>query len=139
MKKELVRWYQKYEVGHPQIDAEHCTLLEKINVLWTILEECAGMPVLIDALDQIVRYTEFHFHSEEQLMAQHSYPDREKHERIHQHLLGQLTGRIEELHSSPPDNTIEAIKLYSFLVDWFVHHSTQEDKKLAEYLQHSPQ
>ncbi len=135
MKKTLVEWYRKYELGHPQIDGEHRILLEKINVYWKLLEQNADFKNLLVALKDIGDYATFHFSSEEALMTQHSYPGLEKHREIHQHLLAQFSQRIGELGDASQDN-IEAIKLYSYMVDWFIHHTTQEDRKLGDYLKH---
>lgn len=133
MKKELLRWYEKFELGHPQIDAEHRSMMEKINAFWLLLEEHADLPRLLGALHDIAGYAEFHFASEEGLMARHAYPSLDHHGEIHRNLLAQLSRRIGELQQAR-DYAIEAIKLYSFLVDWFVRHTTIEDRKLGEFL-----
>lgn len=132
-----IRWEGKYEVGHQRIDFEHRIFLDLINNYRDKLEQGAGKESLLRILREIIKYAEFHFLSEENIMAEWRYPELERHAELHRHLLSEVSEKISGLDKLSMDG-IEPIMFYSFLVDWFIHHTIEVDKKLADYLRNSP-
>jgi hemerythrin len=131
-----IRWEGKYEVGHQRIDFEHRIFLDLINNYRDKLEQGAGKESLLRILREIVKYAEFHFLSEENIMAEWRYPELEPHAELHRHLLAEVSEKISGLNKLSMDG-IEPIMFYSFLVDWFIHHTIEVDKQLADYLRNN--
>jgi hemerythrin len=73
-----------------------------------------------------VRYAQFHFLSEENLMMRHRYPGLEEHQKLHHELLGSLSTHMLR------DNDEATI---TFLVNWFKAHTVQEDRKFCDFVQ----
>lgn len=128
-----ISWDSKFEVGHQRIDFEHRIFLDLINSYRDKLETHAKNDALIRILNEIAKYAAFHFVSEENIMEECGYPEQARHARLHQALLAELDCKVKEMHTTPIPG-IESVKFYAFLVDWFVNHTIQEDKKLADYI-----
>ncbi|MBS4098296.1 MAG: hemerythrin family protein [Sulfuricella sp.] len=131
-----IRLIEKLEVGHPSIDAEHRDLLALVEGFRNQLEEDADSESLVLAIGEIIEYTRRHFANEEALMDECGYPEMARHVRIHRELLEKAAAQQEKVRQSRLIN-IEPIKLYSFLVDWFIRHVVEEDRKLADYLKNA--
>lgn len=136
-KRPPIRWEGKYDVGHQRIDFEHRIFLDLINSYRLKLEEGAGRDALFRILREIVKYAEFHFVSEENIMAECAYPELEHHAELHTKLLNEVEAKISELAASSMDG-VEPIVFYTFLIDWFIHHTVETDKKLADYIHQHP-
>jgi hemerythrin len=66
-------------------------------------------------------------------MAKMGYPALAAHRDIHYHLIDILNNKQAALSLG----TIEPREVLSFLVDWFVKHTTSEDMKIAAFKQSS--
>lgn len=128
-----IRWESKYDVGHTRIDFEHRIFLDLINSYRDKLGEETSKEALLRVLNEIVKYAEFHFVSEENIMTECDYPEREEHARLHRQLLADINRKSGEMLTLSMDG-IEPIMFYSFLVDWFIHHTIEVDKKLADFI-----
>ena len=58
-------WDNKFEVGHERIDSEHRIFLSLIRDLSVEAESKAGKPRVERTLNEIYKYADFHFTSEE--------------------------------------------------------------------------
>jgi hemerythrin len=82
---------------------------------------------------EIKKFTEFHFLSEENLMAELHYPGLADHERIHSELLAVLNVFIAKINrkQETPEEILPQI------VTWVTNHVVSEDLKIAEYVKSS--
>lgn len=125
-----IEWKSSYEVGNAEIDSEHkvfVILIQKIN---TALKDKSSDKKIERLIRELSLYTEFHFCSEENVMIDTAYPDAVEHKAKHEELLGQLKNLIFMFDLENRDLN----KLIEFLLQWFVGHTINEDKKLAAYL-----
>lgn len=121
-----LQWDQKFEVGHERIDAEHRAFL---NLIRSISEE-NDRPRITRLLRELEKYAEFHFVSEENIMEDHGYPGLAVHRLIHNRLLSGLT---EQLHAFR-NGSVDVAAIVEFLFQWFALHTSQEDRKLVDFL-----
>jgi hemerythrin len=130
----------KYRLGIPEMDAQHARwidLIEKFRAVGSShLMERAGINAAIRALEQLLKYTQSHFASEEQFIAAHNYPDLESHKRQHSELETVLAKLLDEAHAHPTGGT--PLKLNLFATVWLLEHIMQEDDKYARFILGKP-
>ena len=76
-----------------------------------------------------MKYVEFHFCSEENAMYFADYPELDFHKQQHQQLIIKLREMIPSIESKYNDIS----GLVTFLMNWFIKHTTSEDRKLVEF------
>lgn len=122
-----------YEIGHEKIDFEHQTLLGLIQSVAQQVENNSEEDKIRRAFDEIRKYAVFHFFSEETIMIDVGYSEIVAHKKLHRKLLGDLDRIINF-----PKNMKENIRFFlSFLFMWFTNHTTNEDSKIAKFINSS--
>jgi len=126
----MISWKSKYEIGIEKIDFEHKTFLSLIVDFKKQIESPSLESYIVNRAKEILKYAEFHFLSEENLMNEISFPQRVEHHYLHQKLLEDLTFNIESLvlKIMAPEQFLD------FLLNWFVAHTTQEDLRIAKFI-----
>lgn len=128
-----IHWDPRYEVGHPRIDHEHQVFVELIRSVSFQSQQNTAPERMARLLMEVKKYAEFHFFSEENVMIDALYPALELHRKEHQMLLFQLEDRIHQVKNG----VLKPSDVAEFMFHWFALHTTQEDKKIAEFLHHS--
>ena len=90
----FLNWSENYSVGIEKIDRQHKKLVSFLNELYEAMQSGKGKDVLGKVLADLVFYTKTHFATEEQLMAQYSFPDYQNHKDIH----AKLASKVLELN-----------------------------------------
>lgn len=124
-----LEWDEKFEVGHERIDFEHRIFLGLIRELSHQVDQRAAEGRIRRTLSEIYKYADFHFLSEENIMADVHYPHLPEHREHHRRLLAELQDVIVQCGSG--FGMGEAV---GFLFQWFALHTSQEDKRIAEYI-----
>jgi hemerythrin len=121
------KWRTDYTVGLDDIDAQHRYFFELMKAMdrtkRTHDDRC--MRAL---LDELARYGRYHFGCEERLMECYAYPDASRH-------IGEHRKIEEKLAQFLATDPIDLAKLRMTLYQWFVGHTTLEDKQLAAHVQ----
>jgi hemerythrin len=126
MKMEnLLNWKDQYSIGISRVDMEHKIFLDLIRCLKQEVDNQIEEERFFDLVNEIEKYAEFHFTSEENFMKKISYPKLDKHKELHFNLLEKLNIVKHKIISK--DDFIK------FLEEWFVSHTAHEDKKIEEY------
>lgn len=125
-----IQWRKNLVVGNPEIDREHQVLLDLIRNISLAAEQQEPKAWCLRLLREVTKYADFHFFSEENLMLKTGYPDYLEHQQAHTELLATLDGRIQAY--SNEQIPLDAVIV--FLFDWFVMHTTKDDKKLGKFL-----
>lgn len=124
-----VEWSSKLEVGVQRIDYEHRIFADLINELSNKVDRGEQAISLSRTIREIMKYADFHFLSEENVMEEYSYPGMKEHVALHRELHAQLLSTVLE-HA---EGAAPAEKLVNFLAEWFVAHTGIEDARLALY------
>lgn len=127
----IIEWSEDLEVGHTEIDSQHKLFVGIINRIHEKVEAGTEKKMVESLLVELLRYSEFHFCSEENFMLEHKYPDLLEHKREHEKVLATLRNRIFSLKYE----YIDFDQLQEFLVEWFSMHTKITDGKFAGYLQ----
>ena len=130
----------KYSIGIPEMDAQHARWIDLIEKFRSVgsahLMDRAGINAAIHALEQLLKYTQGHFASEEQFIAGHNYPDLEAHKKQHRELEAVLVKLLDHAHAHATGGT--PLKLNLFATVWLLEHIMQEDDKYARFILGKP-
>ncbi len=132
MMNEQIIWDRRFEIGVQEIDLQHRYFFDLINRLSIELGQNDNHQYQLDLLRELNAYARFHFISEENMMAKAGYPSLEGHRRHHLTILDKLTAKEWKLHSQPSPEAIG--NMVTFLIEWFLTHTTREDKRFAGFL-----
>ncbi len=126
-----VQWDEKFEIGHSRIDFEHRIFLGLIKDLDQAVNEKRSRDKIRRILEELRLYAQFHFVSEENIMIDCGFPELERHREEHKTLLALLGDRAKAFLLDESDT---GAKIVDFSFSWFALHTTQEDKKIADYV-----
>jgi len=129
--KPLMEWSSALSVGHSEIDRQHQVLIEIANRLNAAMRAGHGRQVAGPILNELVDYTINHFSFEENLMAKHAYPERERHMGEHRKLIADLSKFKQQFDSG---NAAISVELMGFIRDWLVNHILKVDRALSSDL-----
>jgi hemerythrin len=128
-----IAWKKELEIGNEMIDTQHRMLVLLLKKLDLALTSKMDQKIVMGIMLEIKKFTEFHFLSEENLMAELRYPGLADHEHIHSELLGVLNVFIAQINrkQEAPEDILPQI------VSWVANHVVNEDLKIAEYVKSS--
>ena len=128
-----VEWKEHLATGIRQIDVQHQELFRQFNLLMNAIDGGKGATQVLEVLGFLDDYTVAHFHDEEMIMMENSYPYLELHRGEH----AQFRRDLERLKSriTTEGFTQQNIKLTSrTLLRWLIQHICTTDKALADHL-----
>ncbi len=119
-------WHESYDCGEPTIDGEHRRLFELANALITAAFNRKSSPSEFDdALQKLLAHIVQHFADEEDILAQHGYPELEMHAQSHK----RLVERAMQLRDSAATGGVTVGELVDFLADEVVtRHMLKADR-----------
>ena len=126
----MFQWDHKYDIGHERIDFEHRIFLGLILEFKEGMNGAVPQERLSRTLAELLKYAEFHFLSEENIMQDCGYPELKAHAELHRALISRLRLYITDFLKG----RMTAPEVCDMLLDWFALHTTQDDKRIAEYL-----
>lgn len=119
-----IQWLSEWGIGVPMVDQDHQTLVELINQVFACIDGPEEYATLGSVLSALADYTDSHFHREERLMAECSYPNLAEHHAIHVELAAAVR-RISDRYRS--EQGLRATEVLEFLEHWLVEHILKED------------
>jgi hemerythrin-like metal-binding protein len=114
-----------------EIDDQHKKLIELVNQLNDAMHAGKGREALGVVLGELVKYTVYHFGTEERLMAQHHYELSAPHKAEHKKLIDDVGAFKAKFDGG---NAMISAEIMNFLRDWLSKHILQTDKKFAQAL-----
>ena len=131
LKKKQLVWQDSMATGIELIDHDHQRLIMLINMFQEATEFHISERKVQLALDEVIRYTKYHFNREEQLMALNNYPGFKEHQLQHQQMIDEIDIYMKE-YRSDPDVALEHI--LQFLQSWLMNHIKGNDRLYIPYL-----
>ncbi len=127
----LILWDSTLEVNIARIDAQHRTLIDTLNNLYTMAQTSTSRDYLSPIFEKLVTYTVDHFATEEDLMTRYNYPGYDAHKAEHEKLTSQVLAFKAEFDSGSQTISFE---LLDFLRKWLTHHILGTDKNYSVHL-----
>jgi hemerythrin-like metal-binding protein len=124
-----IEWSKKYSVGVEMFDEQHKVFFGIINDLYASIMERKEREVLGDIFEQLLKYTDFHFESEERYFDEFHYEHAVEHKEAHRLLTERLLALKTRWDEGALDNPYE---LLDFLEDWLVEHIMGMDRQYHE-------
>jgi len=135
----FLRWTEKMSVGSPDLDEDHKQLFYLTNRLSDIAEGEAGSEDARQALYGLVRYAQFHFAREENVMAVCGFPEQEEHKAGHVRFVGTVDTFLKRFEKDPEAEAPAVCReLFDFLKDWLTHHILIQDMAYKSYVEAKP-
>ncbi len=127
----MIEWDASLETGFPIVDEQHQQLVIMINDLYDALTASRTENIVLDIVNKMVDYTQYHFFTEEQLMKQHRYPELEAHKIEHLYFIEKAQDLDAQCRSG---NYAGPAELLSFLTEWLMTHIKRRDMAACSYL-----
>jgi hemerythrin-like metal-binding protein len=128
---ERIVWTEsEFGVGVGLLNRQHQRLCGMINLLIDSQDTKVDQDLVSRIVNFLVEYAGEHFRDEEQLMAQHAYPDMDEHIRQHRAFVvktAELLTAAKEGDEALPDKALE------FLRYWLTHHILGVDMKYKAF------
>lgn len=126
------QWKDRYNLDIPDIDKQHQKLFEiggRVYDLAMTDDDYDHYDEIIELLNELLDYTEYHFKFEEELMAKYQYSG--LNEQIHDHNF--YVQKIKSISSRDVDTEQQktTLELVDFLSEWISSHIMFSDRKYA--------
>ena len=126
----IINWNSTLEMGITEVDQQHKKLVDLTNELADKMKTGQGNDVLNKILDELVSYTDYHFASEEKLMAKHSFNLMTEHLAEHNDFKKKVIEVQQNIKTSKMSYSPQVL---NFLSKWLRDHIKISDKKFSEF------
>ena len=127
---ETIAWSDDFITGHSDVDSDHRKLLALFNEFSIRVSARQGDIAVHDMLEELKDYTLYHFSREERLMQESSYPEYERHKKMHD----TFTRQVDDVGYHLAAGSDISAFLLSFLAKWLSGHILSADRKLVNFL-----
>lgn len=125
-----LEWRDEWASGNAKIDEQHQELLERSSSLITMLYSETKREKVLEQLEMLLRRIVHHFKTEEQMLVEVSYPEVERHAKIHE----TLVVKALYLKDCYLKGELQAAGFFSFIIDDVVlGHMVKEDMQFFQY------
>lgn len=122
-------WNNSYLVNIPMIDKQHMKFFKIFDHLSALSNNEESYNKLSQIIDELDKYTQIHFQTEEALMRKAKTPDYDLH--LLQHSI--FSKKIEEFKIAYSyQNTVLQQQMINFMRKWFLMHISDVDSKYAD-------
>lgn len=129
---EGMDWNESHSVGIDSIDNQHKELVRITNKLFDAIIADKGRSIVFDVLDELVKYVDYHFNYEEELLIKHGYP--EDHFKMHIDEHQALTNQVNSFINEVKDADMLDLEVFDFLRIWTTDHLDDTDRKYSDFL-----
>jgi hemerythrin-like metal-binding protein len=98
--KELI-WDDEYTIGVEELDRQHMEFIKLLRRFNIGIQKGIPVPVQLRILQELLKYADYHFTSEENIMLFTRYPDLTTQQSEHSRLLNSLDRRIDSYKRAP--------------------------------------
>jgi hemerythrin-like metal-binding protein len=85
--RELIHWIPGFETGHPELDAQHREIIEKVNEIVISGAPCGALATR--ACQELPKLIENHGLAEDKVLAEIGYADAGQHSQTHTDMFNQ--------------------------------------------------
>jgi len=127
----VMSWRKEYEIGVPQIDAEHRSLFDLVNEFHETYMRGDSRTQIPLVLNRLISYAEAHFQHEEKLMEEIGYPLLDRQRKEHSDLVTSIFAINENLAIEPTHASGETVR---FIKAWLLDHIVKDDMDIGDFL-----
>jgi hemerythrin len=127
------QWDESLNVGIDLINEQHKMLIQKINDLSDAVENVQGAESIVQTLDFLIEYTDFHFGTEEKHMEELNYPAMNAHKTAHAEFKDTLKNLYDDFDEEGATQPI-AESINTFMINWLIKHIKVIDVEFGKFL-----
>lgn len=131
---KLIKWNNDFISGVDIIDFQHKILVEKLNELYTYINEEEKCKCLPSLLNELFEYSVYNFSTEESYFDYCYYNGKKSHVEEHKVFRGEI---IEFREKIKKEDSMIGYDLLIFLTDWVVNHMLKTDLEFAKTFKES--
>ena len=128
-----IEWNDSLSIGVDLIDEQHKMLIQKLSDLSEAYDMGREHNKIMQTLEFMIDYTDYHFSAEEKLMADNDYPGLDHQKEQHEEFKVILDHIVEDFEEEGPTKAL-ATSINVFLHNWLVNHIKGVDLKLSQFL-----
>lgn len=124
-----------YSVNVALIDEQHKRLFEIGSQIYELTDDYSeydNYDSIVKLIDELAKYTMYHFKTEEDLFEKYAYGDIENHKAEHQKFLEKLDQVDLDQIESDQEKVIKDILMFVF--QWIMDHIRVTDSKYVDFL-----
>jgi hemerythrin len=126
--RDFIEWNCDFELGIPELDAQHKTLVDLANRLHAEIMKGSGRDEARRAISELFAYSATHFSDEEAYFQRFNFPSLERHSGEHASFTAQALDFEQRLASGDP---AKADEILLFLKSWIRIHIQNDDRELV--------
>lgn len=129
----LIDWNDSLSINIVEIDNQHKKLISIINRLHDAMRSRNTKDMLGELLDDLNRYTIYHFSTEEKYFKKViKYKEAKAHQKKHEYFINRITEFNDEFKNG---NLFLSLDIMNFLKKWLVDHIRNVDIEYSSYFQ----
>ena len=128
---KTLEWQDEYTVGVKELDDQHRSLLNTINMLLEEQRDKYEAAKFSPALSSLIHYAYTHFATEERYLLQVHFPDLKQHVLDHIDFIMKTLGLALRIESSEDESRIELLR---YLKEWYSSHVLGTDRQYIPFL-----
>lgn len=129
-------WKDTYELGVPQIDAQHKELFRRVEAFFQVLRSKEPwedkLPKINETLEFMKGYVVKHFRDEEEYQKKINYPGFDAHKQLHIGMVEYVLEVSKKFEESNNDENLMQ-QFGGRLLSWLINHVAAEDQRIADY------
>ncbi|HOW56478.1 MAG TPA: bacteriohemerythrin [Smithellaceae bacterium] len=123
-------WKEEFLTGVEEIDRQHQEFVKLINRLNIIQGYGDKGNYALRLMDEVGKYAEYHFASEENIMYLTEHPHLDDQQKMHKALIL----KYRQWTESYKNHKAEIEDIIRFLEGWFTEHTINQDKKIGVFV-----
>ncbi len=129
-----IKWNEKFELGFKKIDDQHKKLVGILNEVIEARNENKQAEIISKTLDELVKYTQYHFSDEEKFMEEHNYPRIDEHKLLHKELINEVEKITRDFNA---DNIEKVDEVFDLLIHWVLNHILEKDMDYKNFIRNN--
>lgn len=124
----MIFWKDDYKIGLEKIDDQHKKLFELAGEIYDLLkvsEDVDKYDQILDVIQELKDYTNFHFKEEEEYMLSIKYPKFFSHKVLHNEFIEKVNS--VNITSLDDEQTKYLLDILDFILDWLQNHILKVD------------
>ncbi len=128
MEELFMKWRPDFNLGIEEIDEQHKKIVELINTLNEAFMKNEARGKLSTILEEMTRYADYHFQTEEKLFSQYHYPFTHEHMNLHENFRKKVVQFTEQFEQGHP----VTFRVLGFLRKWLTNHILDVDREYVD-------
>ena len=130
MHEIYMKWEPAFNLGIPEVDKQHKKIIDLINALNKAFIDNVTNEKIGDILDEMRKYANEHFKTEEDLFKKSRFPLMKEHIEQHEYFVKKVEDFISKFDQGQPIT----FRLMKFLRSWWTNHILDSDREYVEII-----